>query len=138
MIERMHPQLDRYVATPEFAFHLAVQTDGIVFTQGVAPISTSFEVIGGDDLSAQCEFTLETLKGILEAAGSSPRHMLNWTIYLTDSGNGEMGSKYMQILPQLLAFVGEDAPAATAIGVSSLFIPGVQIEISAVAKVIDS
>ena len=75
MIERIHPKLDQYVATPEFAFHLAVKTDGIVFTQGVAPISTSFEVVGRDDLIAQCEFTLKTLKGILESAGSSPRHM---------------------------------------------------------------
>jgi len=136
MIERIHPKLDQYVATPEFAFHLAVKTDGIVFTQGVAPISTSLEVIGRDDLIAQCEFTLKTLKGILESAGSSPRHMLNWTIYLKDTGTGEIGSKYLKILPQLLEFVGEDAPTATAIGVASLFIPGVLIEISAIAKVI--
>ncbi|WP_285362898.1 RidA family protein [Microbacterium sp. LMC-P-041] len=139
MIERMHPQLDQYVATTEFAFHLAVKTDGIVFTQGVGPLSREFEVIGGDDLSAQCEFTLKTLADILETAGSSPRHMLNWTIYLTDpQGTGEIGSKYLQILPQLVAFVGEEAPTATAAGVSALFIPGQQIEISAIAKVIDA
>ncbi|WP_269430172.1 RidA family protein [Rhodococcus sp. MEB064] len=135
----MHPQLDQYVATTEFAFHLAVSSDGLLYTQGVGPVSQTFEVIGGDDLVAQCEFTLKTLDSILEAGGSSRRHLLNWTIYLTDpQGTGEIGSKYLKILPQLCEFVGSHAPTATAAGVSCLFIPGQQIEISAIAKVADS
>ncbi|NDK92580.1 hypothetical protein GYA93_23965 [Gordonia desulfuricans] len=121
-------------AMADLGFSSVVISDGLVFVSGVAPIQgPEFAIVGAGDLGSQCEYVLKVLAGSLESVGSSAREILDITVYLT--GTTEIGSKYTEIAPQLAAFVGEDRPTATAVGVTSLFLPEQQIEIRAVAKV---
>lgn len=139
-IQRTNPDLD-YLPPATFTslgFHQLVSTDELLFVGGTAPFhGEGIELIGAGDLSAQCSYVLDVLERSLKAGGSSPEHVLDWTVYLTDPDRtGEIGSKYTAITPLLRDWVGPHGPAATAVGVACLFHPQQLIEIQAVAAVV--
>ncbi|NDK90552.1 RidA family protein [Gordonia desulfuricans] len=139
MITRHMPDLGalNYIpaeAMADLGFSSVVVSDGLVFVSGVAPIQgPEFAIVGESDLGAQCAYVLDVLAKSLESVGSSPKSIVDLTVYLT--GTTEIGSKYTEIAPQLARFVGNDRPTATAVGVTSLFLPAQQIEVRAVARV---
>lgn len=123
--------------TTAMGFHALVKSDGVVYLSGVAPLNGPDAVIvGKDDLVAQTAYVLEIIDRALREAGSSPAHILDWTIFLKDhDGTGEIASKFLAIVPQLKAFVGEELPCCTAVGVPCLFTVEQFIEIQVTAKV---
>jgi len=64
---------------------------------------------------------------VLEAAGLTARDVLKVTVYLTDIEDRA------RINPARQAFFGDARPASTLIEVSGLAIPGMKVEIEAVA-----
>jgi 2-iminobutanoate/2-iminopropanoate deaminase len=140
MIKRSSPDLD-YIPAEAFqglAFNQLVTTGDLLFIGGTAPVRGSdLKIVGVGNLKTQCMYVLEVLDRSLKAGGSSKEHLLNWTVYLTDPNkSGEIGSKYLEIAPALRDWVGPHGPAATAVGVASLFLPEQMIEIEAVAAVV--
>ena len=83
--------------------------------------------MGGDDVAAQARKTLENMDLILKAAGASFADVLKVTVYLTDVNDRQA------INPVRKVFFGDARPASTLIGVNELAIPGMKIEIEAVA-----
>jgi reactive intermediate/imine deaminase len=112
-------------------FSQAWRLDGVqslVFLAGQGPISPEGEVVAPGDFEAQARQTFQNLATVLEQAGASFDAVVRTTVYLTD----------MERLPELARIRGEflDAsrpPASTALGVTALALPGMMIEIDAIA-----
>jgi enamine deaminase RidA (YjgF/YER057c/UK114 family) len=102
----------------------------VVHIAGQAALSPSLEVIGADDFEAQTRACFENLGIALQGAGATPADVANLRIYVV----GHRG-EYVPILKDaLLAFFGPDAlPPGTLIGVASLAMPELLIEIEATA-----
>jgi enamine deaminase RidA (YjgF/YER057c/UK114 family) len=73
---------------------------------------------------ARCSRTLST---VLEQSGATLESIVKLTVYLTDM------NKLRDYTPIKARFIEGEQPASTAIGVASLALPGMMIEIDATA-----
>ena len=79
-------------------------------------------------MAAQTRRTLENIKALLEAAGSSLDNVLSATVYITDmTKKTEMNEAYKEFFPT-------EPPVRATIGVKDLDV-GVEVEISVIAGV---
>jgi 2-iminobutanoate/2-iminopropanoate deaminase len=113
-----------------FGFSQAWRVDGaeaVIFVAGQGSISADGEVIGEGDFEAQVRQTFANLATVLEQAGASLDSIVKLTVYLTDIGTlRDYGRVKAELLPGT-------PPASTAIQVGALALPGMAIEIEAVA-----
>ena len=109
----------------------AVRFGDLLFISGCAPVDGDLNLVGGDDVAAQARKTLENIGEILGAAGASFADILKVTVYLLDVNDRHA------INPVRQEFFGDAKPASTLIGINELAIPGMKIEIEAVAGIPD-
>ena len=105
----------------------AVRHGDLLFVSGVAPLDEDSRLVGGDDVAAQTRQVFLNMKRVLEAAGTSFDKVLKVTVYLTDVADRTT------INPIRQEFFGATRPASTLIGVNQLAVPGMKVEIEAVA-----
>jgi reactive intermediate/imine deaminase len=105
----------------------AVRFGDLLFISGCGPFDEGMRLIGGDDAAAQCRQVLDNMKAILETVGLSFDDVLRVTVYLTDVDDRSA------INPVRQEYFGSARPASTLIEVSALAIPGMKVEIEAVA-----
>ena len=79
------------------------------------------------DITAQSEETLRALKAALEAAGSTMDRVLHLTIYLTDMAER---SAFNAVYKRYFA---KPYPVRCAVGVRELAVPGMKVEVTAMA-----
>jgi 2-iminobutanoate/2-iminopropanoate deaminase len=104
----------------------AVKVGNLLFVSGQVPVDSETMTVVSEDFTAQARHVLNSLKGILEAAGSSLEAIVKTTVFLTDMGRfQEMNGIYWKYFP-------EEPPARTCIGVKELPRKS-QIEIEAIA-----
>lgn len=105
----------------------AVRFGDLLFISGIAPVDGSLQLIGRDDVVAQTRQVLANLHRVLSSAGLGPADVLKVTVYLTDIADRA------RINPARQAFFGDARPASTLVEVSGLAIPGMKVEIDAIA-----
>ncbi len=105
----------------------AVRFGDLLFISGIAPVDGSLQLIGGNDVVAQTQQVLANLRRVLSTAGLRPADVLKVTVFLTDIADRA------RINPARQAFFGDARPASTLVEVSGLAIPGMKVEIEAVA-----
>jgi reactive intermediate/imine deaminase len=108
-------------------FTHAVQFGDFLFISGCGPTDPDGRLVGGDDAAAQAQQVLTNIRMILSAAGMDFSDILKVTVYLTDIEDRA------RINPVRQAFFGSARPASTLVEVSGLAIPGMKVEIEAVA-----
>jgi reactive intermediate/imine deaminase len=118
MVEGLAPPISHYCD--------AVRFGDLLFISGVPPTDAAGRVVS-DDVAAQARQVFLNMKLVLDAAGASFADILKVTVYLLEV---EDRSK---INPVRQEFFGAARPASTLIGVSQLAIPGMKVEIEAVA-----
>lgn len=92
----------------------------------------NYNIVGGDDLAAQCEQILKNLKDVLAAAGATPADVVRLGIYVVDYTPDKLDI----IGAALTEFYGDSEPAAnTLLGVAALAMPEFLIEIDLIAMV---
>jgi reactive intermediate/imine deaminase len=125
-------QVNPWTWQDQFGFSQAWRVDdagSLVFVSGQGPISPEGELVGQDDFEAQARQVFENLQTVLSAAGASFDAIVKITVYLTDIGKlRDFGRIKAEFIP------GEQ-PASTALEVSSLALPGMMIEVEAIAVV---
>ena len=98
-----------------------------VFVSGQAPISHDGQLVGEGDFERQVVQVFENLNTVLEAAGAGFDSITKITVYLTDMSRlrdfGRIKSNY----------ISGPQPASTAVGVAALAIPGMMVEVEAIA-----
>jgi enamine deaminase RidA (YjgF/YER057c/UK114 family) len=113
-----------------FGFSQAWRVDGaeaVIFLAGQGPVSADGEVVGEGDFEAQVRQTFTNIETVLEHAGGSLESIVKLTVYLTDiSTLRDYGRVKAELMPG-------PPPASTAIQVGALALPGMAIEIEAVA-----
>jgi reactive intermediate/imine deaminase len=107
----------------------AVRVGDLLFVSGCVPTDADGNVVGGDDVAAQARKVFENIGEILSAAGTGFGDVAKVTVYLTDVDDRQA------INPVRQEFFGEARPASTLVEVSRLAIPGIKIEVEAVARV---
>ena len=104
----------------------AVKVGSNVYISGQVPVDSKTMLVVSDDFAVQARHVLESIKGIVEAAGGSMQSIIKTTVFLTDMGRFQaMNEIYKTYFP-------EEPPARTCIGVKELPRKS-QIEIEAVA-----
>jgi 2-iminobutanoate/2-iminopropanoate deaminase len=124
-------QVNPWTWQERFGFSHAWRVDGaesVVFLAGQGPVSPEGEVVGAGDFETQARLTFENLKTVLEQAGASFDAVAKVTVYLTDMGNLR---DFARVRNEFIKT--EQPPASTAIEVRSLALPGMMIEVDAIA-----
>lgn len=122
----------REIRVPELSEPISHYTDAVafgdmLFISGIAPLDAASNLVGGDDPAAQTRQILLNMGKILAAAGAGFRDILRVTVYLTHIEDRTL------INPVRQEFFGDFRPASTLVEVSALAIPGMRVEIEAVA-----
>jgi 2-iminobutanoate/2-iminopropanoate deaminase len=105
----------------------AMRVGDLLFVSGQAAISLEGELVGIGDFDVQAEQTFRNIECVLAAGGSGLDRVVKVTIFLTDMAN----------FPKIVELRGRwftpPYPADTIVEVSSLALPGLEIEIEAIA-----
>lgn len=111
---------------PKGVYSQAIVVDGLVFVAGQGPINPQTNQFEYGDVRSEARRTLENVRAILEAAGSSLRDVVRVGVFLSDMKDFDaMNEVYRQFFP-------EDPPARTTVGVQ---LGGkMKIEIDCVAR----
>ncbi len=104
----------------------AVRFGDLLFISGVMPVDAEGLVVG-TDAAAQTRQVFKNMAAILKTAGAGFGDVLKVTVYLTDVADRP------RINPVRQEVFGKTRPASTLIGVKELALPGMKVEIDAVA-----
>jgi 2-iminobutanoate/2-iminopropanoate deaminase len=106
----------------------AVAFGNLLFISGLAPVDAERRVVS-DDVAEQAEHLFEQMKRILEDHGASFADVLRVTVYLLEVDDRKKINSIRQ------RYFGQTKPASTLIGVAQLAIPGMKVEIEAIAGI---
>jgi len=103
--------------------------EALIFLSGQAPIDPDGHLVGKDDFDAQAAQAFDNLAAVLHQAGASFDSVVKITVYLTDIARirdfGRIKARY----------ISGAQPASTAIGVTALALPGMMLEVEAIAVI---
>jgi enamine deaminase RidA (YjgF/YER057c/UK114 family) len=130
------PQIVVY--TPEvlayepFGFTNCVRWRDTLYLSGISALTRDGAVVGAEDIAAQTLKTYENIGAVLAAAGSSLDRIVQMTSFVVDLPHN--GRPYVEARRRILT-----SPTYTSavIGVSSLMIPGLLLEVQCIAAVED-
>jgi 2-iminobutanoate/2-iminopropanoate deaminase len=123
-------QINPWTWQDQLGFSQAWRVDGpqtVVFLSGQAPISPQGDLVGEGDFEAQTRQVFENLRAVLDQSGAGLDSIVRVTVYVTDTGRLR---DYARIKAE---YIPGPQPASTAIGVASLALPGMMIEVEATA-----
>ena len=101
--------------------------DRLVFVSGQGATDPATGQLAGLDVASQTEQVFRNIRTILEAAGTDLSHVLRCGVFLVDMRDFEaMNAVYARVF-------GDHRPARTTVQVAALPIPGLRVEIDAVA-----
>jgi enamine deaminase RidA (YjgF/YER057c/UK114 family) len=110
--------------------HVAVATGSrLAFVAGQAALDVDFSIIGGGDLTAQTRKVMENLRHALDELGAGWDDVVKATVYTTRPTEYEtIGTAMAE------AMAGAAPPAQVLLGVTSLALPELLIEIELVVS----
>jgi len=107
----------------------ARRVGNLLFTCGTVPMHPGSKELAAPDIETQTRVSLENLGHILRAGGADFGTCIKVTVYLTDMRDySAMNAAYKQFFKQPM-------PARTCVGVKELALPGMKVEIEAVAEI---
>lgn len=111
---------------PRGAYSPAIVAEGFVFVAGQAAVNPQTNELELGDIRSETRRTLENIRAILEAAGSSLQDVVRVGVFLADiSDFAAMNEVYGEFFP-------EDPPARTTVGAQ---LPKIKVEIDCIARV---
>jgi 2-iminobutanoate/2-iminopropanoate deaminase len=114
---------------PAGPYSPGVVFEKLLFVSGQGATDPMTGKMAGPDVEAQTEQVLKNISTILEAAGSSLKHVLRCGVFLTDIGDFQkMNGVYSRMF-------GENRPARTTVQVTALPAPGLKVEIDCIAYI---
>jgi 2-iminobutanoate/2-iminopropanoate deaminase len=111
---------------PRGPYSQAIVADGFVFVAGQASVNPSTNELELGDVRSETRRTLQNIRAILEAAGSSLRDVVRVGVFLADMKDFDgMNAVYRE-------FFTEDPPARTTVGAQ---LSKIKVEIDCIARV---
>ena len=107
----------------------AIKVGNTIYVAGQIGMDLDGNIVDGD-CSAQVHQAFENMKRVLEAAGAAMQDVVKLNYYFLNIAEDlcKIGDAYRQ-------YFGRHYPAATAVQVGSLFMPGLLLEVEAIAVV---
>ena len=116
-------------ARPKGPYSPAVVFDRLLFVSGQGARVPATDQLAGPDIELQTEQCLRNVETILLAAGSSLRHVLKCSVFLTRMEHFDaMNAVYARVF-------GSSRPARTTVAVSELPTNGLLVEIDCIAYI---
>ena len=113
---------------PTSPYSPGIKAGGFIYVSGQVPLDPQTGEMVSGGIEEQTRQTLENIKAVLEAGGSSMDKVVKCTVFLTDiSEFSKMNEVYRSFFPQ-------DPPARSTVEVSKLAMD-IKVEIEAVAIV---
>jgi 2-iminobutanoate/2-iminopropanoate deaminase len=110
---------------PRGPYSQAIVAEGFVFVAGQVPVNPSTNELELGDAASETRRTLQNIKAILEAAGSSLRDVVRVGVFLADLKDFDaMNAVYREFFP-------EDPPARSTVGAQ---LPKIKVEIDCIAR----
>jgi 2-iminobutanoate/2-iminopropanoate deaminase len=111
---------------PRGPYSQAIVADGFVFVAGQGPVNPSTNELELGDVGSETRRTLQNIRAILEAAGSSLGDVVRVGVFLADIKDFDaMNAVYREFFPA-------DPPARTTVGAQ---LPKIKVEIDCIARV---
>ncbi len=110
---------------PRGTYSQAIVADGFVFVSGQVPVNPETNELELGDIRSQTQRTLENMRAVLIAAGSSLRDVVRVGVFLADLNDYEAMNEVFE------KFFLENPPARSTVGAQ---LPKVKIEIDCVAR----
>jgi 2-iminobutanoate/2-iminopropanoate deaminase len=111
---------------PRGPYSQAIVADGFVFVAGQGPTNPSTNELELGDIGSETRRTLQNIRAIIEAAGSSLRDVVRVGVFLADIKDFDaMNAVYREFFPA-------DQPARTTVGAQ---LPKIKVEIDCIARV---
>jgi 2-iminobutanoate/2-iminopropanoate deaminase len=111
---------------PRGPYSQAIVADGFVFVAGQGSVNPSTNELELGDVGSETRRTLQNIRAILEAAGSSLRDVVRVGVFLADIKDFDaMNAVYREFFPK-------DQPARTTVGAQ---LPKIKVEIDCIARV---
>lgn len=107
----------------------AVRAGDFVFISGMVALDRHGNVLAPGDAVQQTRHTLEAIRRVLDRVGATFADIVKVTVYVKDMKDRP------RINPVRQEFFGSARPASTLVEVSDLAVPGLLVEIDAVAHV---
>ncbi|HLI31000.1 MAG TPA: Rid family detoxifying hydrolase [Terriglobia bacterium] len=111
---------------PRGIYSQAIVADGFVFVSGQVPVNPATDELELGDIKSQVRRTLKNIELVLEAAGSSLRHVVRLGVFLADLNDFAAMNEVFQ------EFFRDNPPARTTVGSQ---LPKVKVEIDCIARV---
>jgi 2-iminobutanoate/2-iminopropanoate deaminase len=116
------PQLPQAIGP----YSWATRHGNLIFLAGTAGIGADGKLVGEGDIRKQTEVTLENLKVAVTAAGGTLDDIVKTTVYLGDVADySGMNEVYRRYFPE--------GPPARATLITGFVVPGLLVEIEAIA-----
>ena len=109
------------------AFFVSVPYGGTMYISGQTAALPDGSIVGDADVRAQTTEVFLRIKSLLSEAGLSMNHVVKLTTYLTDMSDRSAFSETRA------TFFSGDFPASTLVEVSALALPGLLVEVEAIA-----
>lgn len=110
---------------PRGPYSQAIVAGDLVFVAGQVPVNPATNELELGDIRSETRLTLENVRAVLEAAGSSMRDVVRVGVFLADLNDfAAMNEVYAKFFPV-------DPPARSTVGAQ---LPKIKIEIDCVAR----
>ncbi len=117
------------VPAPISHYANGVRAGDTIYVSGQVALDAAGRLVGPGDVVAQTRQCLDNVKLVLAAAGATLADVVKVTVYLADADDRPRVNEVRK------AYFGANRPASTLVEVSRLALPGLLVEIEAIAVV---
>ena len=111
----------------QFRISQAVQVGDTVYVSGQGPLDPEGHIVGIDDMAAQSRQVFANLRTVLASAGATIDDVVKITGFITDT------SRYAEYSAARAEAFPNNIPASSTVTVADLVLPGMLVEVEAVA-----
>jgi reactive intermediate/imine deaminase len=89
------------VPSPSLPFSAGIRANGFIFTAGQVGTDLRTGQLAGPDVASQTRQTIDNLRAVLEAGGSSLGRLVKTTVFLADMRTfDDMNAVYRELIPE--------------------------------------
>ena len=110
-----------------FRISQAVQVGDTIYVSGQGPLDSEGQLVGAGDMAAQSRQVFANIRAVLAEAGATMDDVVKITSFITDT------SRYAEYAAARAEAFPNQIPASSTVTVADLVLPGMLVEVEAIA-----